>query len=84
MNFFASIEESNVKHEDDLQSANCLVHLSSLLFIYFYYEINSLQEHTVVESKPDHFLDDLRLNNPWPELRRYAVCFSIYYLMLIW
>ncbi|KAG5231962.1 auxin resistant family protein [Salix suchowensis] len=22
--------------------------------------------------KPDHFLDDLRLNNPWPELKRFA------------
>nr|KJB30557.1 hypothetical protein B456_005G149600 [Gossypium raimondii] len=30
------------------------------------------QEHTVIESKPDHFLDDLRLNNPWPELRGFA------------
>lgn len=29
------------------------------------------QEHAVIESKPDHFLDDLRLNNPWPELKRY-------------
>ncbi|KAK7342110.1 hypothetical protein VNO80_25053 [Phaseolus coccineus] len=26
------------------------------------------QEHDVIESKPEHFLDDLRLNNPWPEL----------------
>lgn len=25
----------------------------------------------MIESKPDHFLDDLRLNNPWPELRRF-------------
>ncbi|XP_022986290.1 NEDD8-activating enzyme E1 regulatory subunit AXR1 [Cucurbita maxima] len=32
----------------------------------------SLKEHTVIESKPDHFLDDLRLNNPWPELRRFS------------
>ncbi|XP_023923445.1 NEDD8-activating enzyme E1 regulatory subunit AXR1 [Quercus suber] len=32
----------------------------------------SLKEHTVVESKPDHFLDDLRLNNPWPELKSFA------------
>ncbi|KAB1201968.1 NEDD8-activating enzyme E1 regulatory subunit [Morella rubra] len=32
----------------------------------------SLKEHSVIESKPDHFLDDLRLNNPWPELRRFA------------
>ncbi|KAK6134716.1 hypothetical protein DH2020_031542 [Rehmannia glutinosa] len=32
----------------------------------------SVKEHAVIESKPDHFLDDLRLNNPWPELRRFA------------
>ncbi|KAM1015943.1 hypothetical protein ACFX2A_046682 [Malus domestica] len=32
----------------------------------------SLKEHTVIESKPEHFLDDLRLNNPWLELKRYA------------
>ncbi|KAF8409568.1 hypothetical protein HHK36_005646 [Tetracentron sinense] len=32
----------------------------------------SLKEHNVVESKPDHFLDDLRLNNPWPELKQFA------------
>ena len=37
------------------------------------------QEHTVIESKLDHFLDDLRLNNPWPELRRYR--FSLPILM---
>ncbi|RZC66086.1 hypothetical protein C5167_009782 [Papaver somniferum] len=24
----------------------------------------------MIESKPDHFLDDLRLNNLWPELKR--------------
>ncbi|CAI9090266.1 OLC1v1025003C1 [Oldenlandia corymbosa var. corymbosa] len=33
---------------------------------------NSVKEHTVIESKPDHFLDDLRLNNPWPQLRSFA------------
>ncbi|KAK2980698.1 hypothetical protein RJ640_011318 [Escallonia rubra] len=32
----------------------------------------SVKEHTVIESKPDHFLDDLRLNNPWPDLRRFT------------
>ncbi|KAK6134731.1 hypothetical protein DH2020_031533 [Rehmannia glutinosa] len=32
----------------------------------------SVKEHAMIESKPDHFLDDLRLNNPWPELRRFA------------
>ncbi|KAI3941977.1 hypothetical protein MKW92_010802 [Papaver armeniacum] len=30
------------------------------------------QEHTLIESKPDHFLDYRRLNNPWPELKRYS------------
>lgn len=37
----------------------------------------------MVESKPDHFLDDLRLNNPWPELKRYKIYFYIYFLWLI-
>ncbi|WCJ37568.1 NEDD8-activating enzyme E1 regulatory subunit AXR1 [Euphorbia peplus] len=32
----------------------------------------SVKEHVVIESKPDHFLDDLRLNNPWPELKCFA------------
>ncbi|XP_021629513.1 NEDD8-activating enzyme E1 regulatory subunit AXR1-like isoform X1 [Manihot esculenta] len=32
----------------------------------------SVKEHTVIESKPDHFLDDLRLNNPWPDLKSFA------------
>ncbi|KMZ59317.1 putative NEDD8-activating enzyme E1 regulatory subunit [Zostera marina] len=32
----------------------------------------SFKEHNVIESKPDHFLDDLRLNNPWSELKLYA------------
>ncbi|PIN22163.1 NEDD8-activating complex, APP-BP1/UBA5 component [Handroanthus impetiginosus] len=32
----------------------------------------SVKEHAVIEAKPDHFLDDLRLNNPWPELRSFA------------
>lgn len=31
------------------------------------------QEHDVIESKPDHFLDVLRLNNPWPELKQYGL-----------
>ncbi|RZB75166.1 NEDD8-activating enzyme E1 regulatory subunit AXR1 isoform B [Glycine soja] len=32
----------------------------------------SVKEHAVIESKPEHFLDDLRLNNPWPKLKRFA------------
>ncbi|KAL0916902.1 hypothetical protein M5K25_014455 [Dendrobium thyrsiflorum] len=31
-----------------------------------------LKEHDVVESKPEHFVDDLRLHNPWPELKEFA------------
>ncbi|XP_048490168.1 NEDD8-activating enzyme E1 regulatory subunit AXR1 isoform X1 [Beta vulgaris subsp. vulgaris] len=38
----------------------------------------SLKEHTVIESKPDHFLDDLRLNNPWPELKRFVESIDIH------
>ncbi|KAI3732504.1 hypothetical protein L1987_63709 [Smallanthus sonchifolius] len=30
------------------------------------------QEHAVIESKPDHFLDDLRLISPWPELKKFT------------
>lgn len=37
----------------------------------------SAKEHTVIESKPDHFLDDLRLNNPWPELKSFAESIDI-------
>ncbi|CAL9099012.1 unnamed protein product [Musa acuminata var. zebrina] len=32
----------------------------------------SMKEHTIIESKPDHFLDDLRLHNPWPELIEFS------------
>eukprot|EP00887_Chlorella_sp_A99_P005358 scaffold1.g5358.t1 len=31
-----------------------------------------VEEHAVIESKPDSVVDDLRLANPWPELRQYA------------
>ncbi|KAK9757273.1 hypothetical protein RND81_01G153100 [Saponaria officinalis] len=37
----------------------------------------SVKEHAVIESKPDHFLDDLRLNNPWPELKRFVESIDI-------
>jgi hypothetical protein len=30
----------------------------------------TLQEHDVIESKPDNKVEDLRLHNPWPELQR--------------
>ena len=37
----------------------------------FTYLFIVVQEHCVIESKPDHFLDDLRLHNPWTELKQY-------------
>lgn len=37
----------------------------------------SVKEHDVIESKPDHFLDDLRLHNPWPELKQFAKSMDI-------
>ncbi|KAH9617913.1 hypothetical protein KSS87_006386 [Heliosperma pusillum] len=37
----------------------------------------SVKEHAVIESKPDHFLDDLRLNNPWPGLKRFVESIDI-------
>jgi hypothetical protein len=36
----------------------------------FTYLFIVVQEHCVIESKPDHFLDDLRLHNPWTELKQ--------------
>lgn len=39
--------------------------------------IRILKEHTMIESEPEHFLDDLRLNNPWPELKRFAERFDL-------
>lgn len=50
--------------------------LNCILFCFY-------QEHTIIDSKPDHFLDDLRLNNPWPELKRYTALISSL-IMLFW
>ena len=38
----------------------------------------------MIESKPEHFLDDLRLNNPWPELKRYRVVLSFFWLIFFY
>ncbi|KAK1304751.1 NEDD8-activating enzyme E1 regulatory subunit [Acorus calamus] len=32
----------------------------------------SVKEHTVIESKHEHFVEDLRFHNPWPELKQFA------------
>jgi len=37
----------------------------------------SVKEHCVIESKPDHFLADLRLHNPWAELKQFAKSIDI-------
>merc|ERR550537_2062189 len=37
----------------------------------------SVEEHCVVESKPDHLPHDLRLADPWPELLEYARSFNL-------
>lgn len=50
---------------------NSIFNTSFFVLHFFYlYRYALSQEHTVIESKPDHFLDDLRLNNPWPELKK--------------
>ena len=36
-----------------------------------------MKEHGVVESKPELFLDDLKLHKPWPELKKYVDSFDI-------
>eukprot|EP00850_Spirogloea_muscicola_P000461 SM000002S05541 [mRNA] locus=s2:604120:607000:- [translate_table: standard] len=36
-----------------------------------------LQEHQVIEAKPDNVVDDLRLHAPWPELKQYAATFDL-------
>jgi amyloid beta precursor protein binding protein 1 len=36
-----------------------------------------LQEHTVIESKPDSAVEDLRFHSPWPALKDYAAEFDI-------
>ncbi len=37
----------------------------------------SLKEHDVVDSKLEHSRDDLKLHNPWVELKRYVDDFDI-------
>ncbi|XP_071710815.1 NEDD8-activating enzyme E1 regulatory subunit AXR1-like isoform X2 [Rutidosis leptorrhynchoides] len=63
------VEDSMVKLDRICRNANVM-----LIFARSYglsgFVRTSVKEHTVIESKPDHFLDDLRLNNPWPELKR--------------
>ncbi|KAJ7981295.1 NEDD8-activating enzyme E1 regulatory subunit [Quillaja saponaria] len=65
------VEVAVVKLERICREANVLLVFARSYGLSGFVRI-SLKEHTVIESKPDHFLDDLRLNNPWPELRSFA------------
>ena len=37
----------------------------------------STREHSVIETKPENVLQDLRVRNPWPELSGYAKSFDL-------
>ncbi|CAK9158014.1 unnamed protein product [Ilex paraguariensis] len=65
------VEDSMVKLDRICREANVMLIFARSYGLTGFVRI-SLKEHTVIESKPDHFLDDLRLNNPWPELRSFA------------
>ncbi|KAH6785649.1 hypothetical protein C2S51_038104 [Perilla frutescens var. frutescens] len=65
------VESSMVKLDRICREANVILIFARSYGLTGFVRI-SVKEHAVIESKPDHFLDDLRLNNPWPELKRYA------------
>ncbi|CAK8575404.1 unnamed protein product [Lathyrus sativus] len=70
------VESSMVKLDRICRNANVILIFARSYGLTGFVRI-SLKEHTVMESKPDHFLDDLRLNNPWPELKRFAEGFDL-------
>lgn len=54
------------------------INLWSFLCLSFYSACATLlQEHTVIESKPDSAVEDLRFHCPWPALTEYAADFDI-------
>ncbi|KAL6136889.1 hypothetical protein ACLB2K_062184 [Fragaria x ananassa] len=65
------VEDSMVKLDRICRDANVLLIFARSYGLTGLVRI-SVKEHTVIESKPEHFLDDLRLNNPWPELKGFA------------
>lgn len=65
------VETSMIKLERICREANVMLIFARSYGLTGFVRI-SVKEHTVIESKPDHFLDDLRLNNPWPELKKFA------------
>ncbi|MED6147620.1 NEDD8-activating enzyme E1 regulatory subunit axr1 [Stylosanthes scabra] len=65
------VESSMIKLDRICREANVILIFARSYGLTGFVRI-SLKEHTVIESKPEHFLDDLRLNNPWPELKSFA------------
>ncbi|KAL4557662.1 hypothetical protein LXL04_035848 [Taraxacum kok-saghyz] len=65
------VEDSMVKLDRICRDANVMVIFARSYGLTGFVRI-SVKEHAVIESKPDHFLDDLRLNNPWPELKKFT------------
>ncbi|CAI0406780.1 unnamed protein product, partial [Linum tenue] len=64
-------EDSMIKLDRICREANVMLLFARSYGLAGFVRI-SVKEHVVIESKPDHFLDDLRLNNPWPELKSFA------------
>ncbi|XP_077243660.1 NEDD8-activating enzyme E1 regulatory subunit AXR1-like [Tasmannia lanceolata] len=65
------LESSMLKLDRICRQANLMLIIARSYGLTGFVRI-SLKEHDVIESKPDHLLDDLRLHNPWPELKRFA------------
>ncbi|KAL1220435.1 NEDD8-activating enzyme E1 regulatory subunit AXL [Cardamine amara subsp. amara] len=65
------VEDSMVKLDRICREANVILVIARSYGLTGFVRI-SVKEHVVIESKPDHSLDDLRLNNTWPELKSYV------------
>ncbi|KAG5374878.1 hypothetical protein IGI04_039474 [Brassica rapa subsp. trilocularis] len=65
------VEESMVKLDRICREANVKLVFARSYGLAGFVRV-SVKEHTIIDSKPDHFLDDLRLNNPWPELKSFV------------
>lgn len=70
------VEDSMLKLDIICREANVMLIFARSYGLTGFVRI-SVKEHTIIESKPDHFLDDLRLNNPWPELTRFTETIDI-------
>ncbi|CAI0550644.1 unnamed protein product [Linum tenue] len=64
-------EDSMIKLDRICREANVMLLFACSYGLAGLVRIN-VKEHVVIESKPDHFLNDLMLNKPWPELKSFA------------